>query len=290
MIEYSGYIFLNLNHPLVCWEVYRGEFISTKYIENGSVPSMLFSNLIFTKNNSRLKAELLIDAVRAKTFKDNVSRMTGLYVFRDLQSAQIALEWGNYFIFDNLVEVKVEVENESEVTKVDANWISVIHELVKQDKTEEAVDSINQYWSGKTYNNIPCWEYIFNGKATVIGDSQRHRAFEIIKDNFPTSIPMLELSRIAFLIGYNLGQITPFIQSIPEEPNNYRLFYIMNLKEIEKTEFKGAIRNYLNVQSKTIKGTLTTPNLIPYSRKFTISKYDILGYAGIKIEDIEQFD
>ncbi|WP_019217980.1 DUF2441 domain-containing protein [Legionella tunisiensis] len=81
----SGFIFLDVKHPLVAWECYRGRLISPIYIEELDIyhPSIMLAGIIETKNNIRLCNELLFEHVRATEFPTAVSRLKCLYTFKE---------------------------------------------------------------------------------------------------------------------------------------------------------------------------------------------------------------
>jgi len=68
---------------------------------------MMFAGIVQSQNNARFQNELLIDAVRAQQFPQQVSRLWGIYFFEDLAQATQATAWGGHFRRENLAELEV---------------------------------------------------------------------------------------------------------------------------------------------------------------------------------------
>lgn len=150
-----GFICLDLEHPLVAWECYRGTLISAYVDASNNIQntSLRIANLI-RGSNINLANELLFEHVRKNYFQAAVSRMSCLYAFENKISAKSICEsesWGGgHFHINNLVDVGIGANN---ITKVDANWITCADRekngLIKQ----SYIPCIHNYWSGIVYPN-----------------------------------------------------------------------------------------------------------------------------------------
>lgn len=257
----EAFIYLNINNLCIAWEVYRGFLISATSNPRGQQPiSWMYLGIIESQNNSRLFNEILIERIRSKFHPSQISRLQGIYFFNELEIARKAIEWGGHFQVDNLVEVKIFPEDQ--ITKVDCDWIT--HATVNSEGKLDHKDCewIHEYWSGKPYSKNPKWEFITNGRAVVYGTSVRKKAYETVKRQKEESLPLLELSRVAADLGFDVGHIIPWIQKVAER--KFKLSYIVNMEDAKNKDFLEKLRSYegpkntldLNPQSQLI-----TPNL-----------------------------
>ena len=65
-MPFQAFAYLNIDHPVVAWGVYRGVIVSAQV--TGTPPtcpvSMMFAAMVQSQNNARFQNELLIDFVR----------------------------------------------------------------------------------------------------------------------------------------------------------------------------------------------------------------------------------
>jgi hypothetical protein len=89
---FKGFVYLNIEHPLVAWECYRGALISSyKNASNQVVDMSLFmANKIHSGDNINLANELLFENVRLQDYPMAVSRLKCLYVFDNKDTAVAA--------------------------------------------------------------------------------------------------------------------------------------------------------------------------------------------------------
>lgn len=277
-----GYIYLDLEHPLVAWECYRGALISPymKPLNNVYGTSMLIANIINSGNNINLANEFLFEHVRAKDFPTAVSRLACIYAFEDKTLAHAAENWGSHFKYkDGLIEVGIGANH---LTRVDANWITQAERDEKGLITKEYVPSIRKYWSGEPYNSKPHWELLIDGHAVVWGTTQRTKAYDLIKEQMPKTLGLLELSRIAESMGFNLGHIHPAIYKINQQ--DYKLVYLGDMNDLNKNpeifikslmQYSGPINHQdcATLFDKNGNMNCTVPDLRKYEKKFSLSTY-----------------
>lgn len=208
----EGFLYLDVEHPVVAWNTYRGVLISREQIwarhGEGAV-SLFLANIFDSGNFRRLQSELAIDAIRARDFPRAISRLSGMFVFDDVESALAAEQaaWGGHFRSDHLTDVLVTYKS---TTRVDANWITQMLDgdgnlVLGWEKMAE------EYWSGQAFGSSPIWESLVDGAVTVLGTRVREQAYEIIRMRYPKSLSLLEESRIAALLGFSLGHISSWL-------------------------------------------------------------------------------
>lgn len=283
-MNFSGFIYLDLEKPLVAWETYRGALISANQIETNTqkYPSIILAHMIQFKNNTRLANEFLIEHIRLNDFPERVSRLRGLFLFRDRLSTQKATAWGGHFISENLAEVQVDTKKEPD--RLDSNWISKI----KRENgiiTKDSIDDIRKYWSGEPYDIAdPCWEYLINGSALILNTSVRNRAYKIIKARLPASLGLLELSRVALLLNSNLGHCTPWIRRVSTD--EFKLGYLMNSEDMTNKSFLNQLKHFKgikNTQDLNASSELVVPDLSPFFCIFKMSIENLYGYSTMRI-------
>jgi hypothetical protein len=158
-----------------------------------SFVSFMFSGIIQNQDNRRLNNEIIIESVRARRFPHLTSRLRGLYFFDDLAIAQQAVsqKWGGHFIAKNLVEL--DLHNDGDLTRVDANWITDAALLSDGRLNPSDLSWIEKYWSGDPKNSSPTWELISGGFAVVPNERVRRRAYAVVQREFPRSWIFIEM-------------------------------------------------------------------------------------------------
>jgi len=284
-MNFPGFIYLDLNRPYVAWETYRGVLISADQIKidiekNPSKISIMFATIIRDCNNQTLSNELLIEQIRSNEFPELVSRLKGLFIFKDLKSAQNATVWGGYYNRGN--RVNIDVSTEIEPIRLDEKWIS---KFKKNEGiiTEDSIGDIRKYWSGEPYDGNPRWEYLINGTATIRSANVRNRAYNVIQKNMHGSIDILKLSRYAYELDSDLGHCIPWIQRIAQ--NEFKLQYFMNFEDAKNDVFLKKLQKYYPKKRKNfvqING-FNTPYFQPEFREFKLSNDTLYGYSILKI-------
>lgn len=125
-------MYLDIEHPVVAWNVYRGVLLSQSLIANcnpaGSFLSMTLARIVIDKDWERLEFEQILEDHRHQNFPDSTSRLRGLFVFDTPESALAVAEdqaWGGkggHIRIENLTDVGVSAK--SNKTRLDANWIT----------------------------------------------------------------------------------------------------------------------------------------------------------------------
>ena len=191
-----GYVYLDVHDPLVAWLVCRGELVSAPQLRENALSFWAAGRL---RDRRSLEQELEIERVRQRDFPAAVSRLLGFYIFPDEDSAHAAQSWElSAFCAENLAAVSIDPR--SRVSRYDAEWIT------------ENVANVGGVWISRYLNgeatDAPIWELVVDGRAVVLGAEVRERAYETVKREWPDTLGMLELARVAVEVRSDLGVIT----------------------------------------------------------------------------------
>ena len=234
MNKTDGYVYLAIDDPVTAWAAVRGVLVSRRVTspEAGFV-SRWFAGLIQAGNEAKLQNELAIEAIRAQRYSSQVSRLSGIYVFEDIEAARKAEEWGVFFTAKNLAELSLlGVEAR---TRVDANWISA-HLRDTRVLQDHELGWVDHYWGGRPYPaKQPVWESIVEGRAFILGTELRNRALERVRSEFPESMAIVEVSRAAAWIGSDYGNISGFLF---DRGDAYEFTYLLNGVDTNDPEFR----------------------------------------------------
>jgi len=272
---FQAIAYLNIDHPVVAWCVYRGVLVSAR-VENhsrGAPVSMMFAGMLHCQDNVRLYNELLIEQVRAERFPAATSRLTGMYFFTDRGCADLAVSWGDHFDHDYLAELEVYPVRPPSV--LDANWITYAPLDERGRIPPGQTDWIERYWSGEPFSDAPAWESIVDGRAVVWGTELRERAYEVVRRHFPAALDTLEVARIAANVGSDLGQVSARVTQ--PTPGRFILAHYMDFRDADNPEFLTKLHNYDGPKNmKDLapgKATFGMPNFLPHGSNFTFSDF-----------------
>jgi hypothetical protein len=209
----TAWVYLDIDDPLVAWNVYRGQLFSADRVAQDALSIWHTRNLreVVTDPQTRAAAyrgEIAIESARVSRHPDCGSRLQGFYVFPDRNTALRASEtWdGRGFAPDKLEEIGI-LPN-SRVSRYDAQWIS--HHLTSGDGPW-----IDQYLAGAPASEAPTWEWIVQGKADIYGTELRERARDRVLAEWPNSRSILEIARQAAWLDSDLGLSVARAQRIP---------------------------------------------------------------------------
>jgi hypothetical protein len=224
----EAYAYLNIHDPLIAWLVYRGELVASTQIDPSAVSVWASGYLRDAEaNGQRYAAEVAIEHLRATNHPQAVSRLRGLYVFPDRESALEAEQrWGASFRPEFLTELGIRPG--SQTSTHDAEWISA---HLGRDSSTEWMDA---YLGGKPSGVSPIWESLIDGRAWIFGTELREAAYEVVKATWPESLALLELSRIGAWVGSDLGLITALAV---REHEDVLVTYRMNFADANDPEF-----------------------------------------------------
>jgi hypothetical protein len=239
----SGYVYVNVNDPLVAWLVYRGEIVSAHTVHESALSFWATGRL---KDKQRWEKELTLERVREADYADVVSRLTGFYVFPDLASARAAaLAWQiNYFRPGLMIEVGIKPD--SRVSRYDSEWIT------RNFDSSGDADWMHAYLRGEPTDS-PVWELVIDGRALIYGTELRKTAYEKVKETWPRSMCLLELARLGAYLDSDLGLITAMLFS---GETGLRVRYIMNFADADNPGFLERIASF--------DGPKNTADLYPF--------------------------
>ena len=160
MLTTDAWAYLNVRHPVCAWAAYRGVLVAAP--TDPGFLSVWSASLMKSDNSSRVQREVELEVQRQRYFPNLISRLTGIYCFTDLRSAELALHWGNagnHFRAEYLVELSL-AEATLSAVRHDANWIAF--------PTQE--DWHLSYWQGLPHpDHEPVWEVLASGRLYVLG-------------------------------------------------------------------------------------------------------------------------
>lgn len=258
-----AWAYLNIRDPLVAWLVYRGEMASPRELHQSAMSVFHTRRLCGSASRSDLYAtELAIETARARRFSDKASRLRGFYVFPDRVTAERGAGWGASFNPAFLTEVAV--TEGSLISTYDANWIT--HEL-----PNGPGDWIDRYLAGDPRDDEPLWEQVVDGRALVLGTDVRNWAHAVAEQEWPQSMGVLELGRLAVELDSRLGAITAFAM---QTPGGIRVRYILNFADADEPDFLRRLAQHPGPKNDAAlaqfaSGEVHVPDL--RSREFTIA-------------------
>lgn len=251
----TAWCFLKINDPLVAWETYRGEIISSDYYHDGypiisprsaSVLRMLGSKIVATN-------ELLLESVRQKYFPNKVSRLTGAFLFENKADADRAIAmWGDEVgHFNPFALTEVNPSLDTYCSKHDSNWITFY-------LGKESLDLswMHHYWNGDICPeyNVPLWELIACTRCYICNNELRQQAYNNIRERFNTifsrkTLSLLEQARLAAYLGSDLGHSTPYLMQT--SPDTLTVRYIISMVDAKNPEYLERLYSYVRDPKNT---------------------------------------
>ena len=285
----SVYGCIDIDHPMVAWNAYRGVLVSAQAgNEYPKCPiSVMLAGMLKNRNSPRLCNELAVERVRQLRYPSQVSRLVGMYFFEDQSGFEAAKEWGGHFSSDYQAELGLLPE--ATVSRHDANWIT--YAPFDSAGFLKSAHWADPYWSGEPFpNRAPIWELIVDGRAAVYGTELRERAYAIIKAEFPECLTVLELGRISALLGSDLGQISSWLTQATE--GEFSLNYNIDMKDAQNSKFLEKVRNYdgpKNYADLAVGGDkFSVPDLRSFGESFHINEqFSSQFLAGVHANKIQ---
>lgn len=246
-VETEAWGYLNIFNPVCAWAAHRAVLVSAP--ATGGFVSVWAASLFARTDRSRADREILIETARRQHFPTRISRLTGMYCFTDLESAERALSWGsprNHFRKEFIAEYSLAEAVKAE--KVDANWITGSSTLNDQEWPRH-------YWSGEPFpGQAPIWETLVTGRLIILGTAIRERSRDLIERRFPKSVVLAETARMAAYVGSDLGNACGFLF---DEGKNVSLKYLCDMREAGDPELQKKL-----VDLRDSGGVVATPAFI----------------------------
>ncbi|ELZ0585394.1 TPA: hypothetical protein ACPZCB_004356 [Yersinia enterocolitica] len=259
------YAYLNIDNPMVAWEVAIGRIQSICDKKEFGV-SVWFYNLVkgFVEKNNNVKItnEFKLELARIKMYPEKVSRLQGVYFFESREMAEIAVErWGIPSRKKYITEVYFSGNN---YTEVDSEWITTyLGGDPKQDPSW-----IESYWKGETLGIKPLTEVLASGIGIVHDQAIRCEAYWKIIDKWPTTSFLLN----GCMAGFNrkgLEQIGRSIPTIFVEKGEVVGKYYIDMNEFDDHQDK-----IIDAMQELTKKGIVLPNIIPNDDKSFFSLPD----------------
>lgn len=204
---------LNIDHPMVAWEVAIGRLCSPLQAEDGwpriSLWAMNHLRDVQGPSEVQIANEFRMEKMRREKYGHCVSRLDCLYFFEDIDTARSALKrWGGHRNPAYLSEVSFCASNKF---AADSEWISA---NIGHPSSDDAW--MESYWKGDCAGVQPLSEVLAQGFGTVRNIELRNLAAQKIHSLWPTSTLLLWLSACAFQAAYldGIGQIQPVLAEI----------------------------------------------------------------------------
>lgn len=272
---FEGHVYLDHHHPPILWNIVRGGFSSVDALpedEKTFVISASLASMLQNSSANRLEAELSLEIVRQTVAPSSVSRLTGLFVFDEIESVAQIWEsncWGAHFQNEYLADVGVCARNSS---RLDANWISKIiardGSLLPDWKT-----AAQNYWLGIPHPDLhPIWERIVDGTFTVWSMHSKDAAFKEVQAIWPNSLGLLTHSMNCFGAESLDGQCYPVV-TINE--GMIKVEYYLRMIDSLNQGFSERLQRLQEENPKFFAGTpnpdqMYTPNLNGYAVEISL--------------------
>lgn len=196
MVSQKLYAYLNINNPMVAWEVAIGRV--TSICNDGGqfgVSLWHYNTLRRFLSGDRIvesRNEFELELIRMKHFPDKVSRLKGVYFFESKEMAECALDRWNLSAYKKFItEVEFYGDN---ATIVDSEWIT---SYLSEEKPFDH-DWMHKYWSGEPMGVRPLSEVLASGFGLVHDKTIRSEAIRRVYNLWPTSSILLNASIAGF--------------------------------------------------------------------------------------------
>lgn len=227
------FAYLNIEHPMVAWEVAIGRIKSICDNNKEKFGISLWQYSLFKKyaqegKYKKLENELKLEKIRLKNHKKSISRLQGLYFFESEEDANIALDrWNMSHRKKYISEVYFSANS---ITRVDSEWIT--YNLDSDDD-----EWMGEYWLGSVLGEAPLTEVLASGIGIIQNMELRKQAYQNILKIWPESSPLLAAASCAF--GHNkMENIAHIKPSFVMENNRLIGQYYISMDDLDKEEQK----------------------------------------------------
>ncbi len=240
MGNFEFYAYLDIENPMVAWEVAIGRIKSycDRNPENIGL-SVWQYNLLrqISKNGivNKITHEFNLEARRRKYYASKVSRLNGVYFFESESMAHQALDrWGLSKKKKYISKVNFSADN---LTRYDSEWITAFG-------NSGASDWYEGYLSGETLGVKPLIEVIASGIGMVCSIPLRQQAYKIIYDKWPTSTPLLASAVAGFRdVGIeDVALIRPFLKLENGKLCGEHIIYMESLRLRQVEVYEAMVR------------------------------------------------
>lgn len=276
-----GWVFLDIdgNLPMVAWECYRGIILpSICYVDIPPL-SLWFATMLQNLSSIEVQNEFRLEAIRVKFFPRKVSRLIGFFHFSEKTIAEkfAKVQGNNSNHFQSQLLIEVGFDPLAPYSTYDSEWITYY-------RGKNSIDEawMMEYWSGNPCplaTDGPIWESITYTPGLVYGTDIKTRAYQRIAEEFPNSLGMLELSRLAATGGFLAGHCAPYI--FLNSQKRPQVGFLLREAEFRSPEFLEYLKKpnvAKNTQDLNIRSSLSTPDFRPYYFKIDAHANDLKGH------------
>jgi len=223
------YAYLDIDNPMVAWEVAVGRMISADVhrVKNLSVSSWQYNHLCrCLKYGLSLDFinEMRLELTREAHFRENVSRLQGLYFFETPEAAKLALKYWRIPLKESHISpIRFFPKR---MTKVDSEWITA-----NIDK-EEDPSWMSSYWNGEIKGRSPLYEILATGFGEVLNYDLRVQAYRSILEIWPYSTPLLAMACCAFQVK-GMNDIAAVMPGLYAEGKNVCGDYVIDISDLD---------------------------------------------------------
>lgn len=233
------FAFLDIDNPVCAWAVYRGKLVLPP-VNQSQFLSVWLTGLVKNGQSEKYRREIELEHVRTSSFADRISRLQCIFCFETRELAEKALAWDEdgrtHFQLQYLTELTFEKPTDG-LHRFDANWVSHSEQFPNIGQ-----EWMKRYWAGEAFPDAePHWETLCAGTLVVVGQDIRDRACDVLRDEFPESLMILEIARLSAAIGSDLGSISPLIR---KEGDQLILDYAMNFVDADNPSFFQKLEAY----------------------------------------------
>lgn len=255
--EIEGFAYINIENPMAAWNVVRSNFYTPECLaplERQGALSFAMADLLREGNDDRAAAEFQLESFRRQHFPNTVSRLTGLFIFDEVESAAQVWSndaWPGHFKAEYLTDVGAFAHRSS---RLDSNWIALMRNN-KNFPVEGWEVMAEKYWSGEPASEKPIWERIIEGYMTIWGLDLKSKAFEEVQHFWPQSLELLAFAANAAMIGSHDGAVMPRAKLKNDTLN---VSYYLRMEDAKDMEFCRRLGQFLKTGGKKV--CRLTPN------------------------------
>lgn len=282
--KFQAFAYLDYHNPTVSWNIARGVFCSPsmvpEYAGDYGFLSTAMAGLLANSSRERLRSEIAIDIIRMLFFPNCVSRLSGFFVFDEIESIARfwnCNSWKGHFSDEYLSDVGVA---STKSTRLDSNWISKIVNINGELLPNWYRNAIS-YWRGDICVPLePIWERIVEGHLTDWSNRVRECAVREIFSVWPNTSNLLKYSCLCAAYGSPDGTIFPYMMR--QEDNNLLITYIVRMKQANEKGFIDAIIKkannmpFIDVQLGKVNhnsNVIGTPDLRGFNVEFLADEF-----------------
>jgi hypothetical protein len=153
--------------------------------------------------------------------------------------------------------------------KLDLNWLTNWRNHALGDTW------IDRYWDGEPYLQAdPIWEALSDARVLVLGTELRDRAYAKVAKEFPESLGVLEIARIASWLDSDLGNVCAFLL---DQGNELSMDLWIDWRDATRPEYLGRLAEYLSKG-----GAVYHADLGPHLQRGDFGKVPDLTRFGVR--------